>query len=183
MVKLDLQDQEWLLVWGKVHIRTPSGYELPTKRSKKNVDKSAVVLLKKSDCHENVWEPSVNYGHDRSGQRGKKRDHVLKRRSSQRRSSNAQELGCVFQDMTPPKSSSILRKSSDIRKPIRCVKFTKPLYVTLKFETKILRSDTFAQVNLISAAPKIEHRSQEETEWQERGAREAAGKLAKNVFK
>ena len=33
------------------------------------------------------------------------------------------QLGCVFQDMEPPKS--ILRKSSDIRKPIRCVKFTK----------------------------------------------------------
>ena len=35
------------------------------------------------------------------------------------------QLGCVFQDVEPPKSSSILRKSSNIRKPIRCVKFTK----------------------------------------------------------
>ena len=35
------------------------------------------------------------------------------------------QLGCVFQDMEPPKSSSILRKSSDIRKRIRCVRFTK----------------------------------------------------------
>ena len=34
------------------------------------------------------------------------------------------QLGCVNQDMEPPKSSSILRKSSDIRKPIRCVRFT-----------------------------------------------------------
>ena len=32
-------------------------------------------------------------------------------------------------------------------------------------------------------APKFEDRSQEETEWQELGAREAAWKLAKNVFK
>ena len=32
-------------------------------------------------------------------------------------------------------------------------------------------------------ALKFEGRSQEETEWQEQGAREAAGKLAKNVFK
>ena len=31
------------------------------------------------------------------------------------------QLGCEFQDMEPPKSSSILRKSSNIRKPIRCV--------------------------------------------------------------
>ena len=32
-------------------------------------------------------------------------------------------------------------------------------------------------------APKFEDRSQEETEWQEQGAREAAWKLAKIVFK
>ena len=32
-------------------------------------------------------------------------------------------------------------------------------------------------------APKFKDRSQEETEWQERGAREAAWKLAKNVSK
>ena len=32
-------------------------------------------------------------------------------------------------------------------------------------------------------APKFENRSREETEWQEQGAREAAWKLAKNVFK
>ena len=31
--------------------------------------------------------------------------------------------------------------------------------------------------------PKFEDRSREETEWQEQGAREAAWKLAKNVFK
>ena len=35
------------------------------------------------------------------------------------------QLVCVFQDMEPPKSSSILRKSSNIRKPTRCVQFTK----------------------------------------------------------
>ena len=37
---------------------------------------------------------------------------------------STRQLRCVFQDMEPPKSSSILRKSSDMRKPIRCVKFT-----------------------------------------------------------
>ena len=35
------------------------------------------------------------------------------------------QLVCVFEDVEPPKYSSILRKSSNIRKPIRCVKFTK----------------------------------------------------------
>ena len=34
------------------------------------------------------------------------------------------QLGCVFQDVEPPRSPSILRKSSNIRKPIRCVRFT-----------------------------------------------------------
>ena len=38
---------------------------------------------------------------------------------------NPRQLGCVFQDMEPPKSSSILRKSSNMRKPIRYVKCTK----------------------------------------------------------
>ena len=36
--------------------------------------------------------------------------------------STARQLGCVFQDMKPPKS--ILRKSSDMQKPIQRVKFT-----------------------------------------------------------
>ena len=35
------------------------------------------------------------------------------------------QLGCVSQDMAPSKSSSILRNSSNILKPIRCVQFTK----------------------------------------------------------
>ena len=41
-------------------------------RSKKNDDKSAVAMLKKSDWHENVREPVINYvkGHDRSGRPG-----------------------------------------------------------------------------------------------------------------
>ena len=37
----------------------------------------------------------------------------------------SRQLDCVFQDMKPPKFSSILRKRSDIRKPIRCVQHTK----------------------------------------------------------
>ena len=38
---------------------------------------------------------------------------------------NTRHFCCVFQDMEPPKSSSILRKSSTIPKPIRRVRFTK----------------------------------------------------------
>ena len=55
--------------------------EQPSKRSKKNDDKSAVAMLKKTDWHENVRELVVNHanGHDRSGRPDKKRDHELKR--------------------------------------------------------------------------------------------------------
>ena len=35
------------------------------------------------------------------------------------------QLDCILQDMEPPKSSSIFRKSSNTLKPIRCVRFTK----------------------------------------------------------
>ena len=88
--------------------------EQPTKRSKKNDDKSAVAMLKKNDWYENVRELVVNHakGHDRSGRPDKNRDHELKRGPTGRRSSNTRKLGCVFQDMKPPKS--ILRKSSDM---------------------------------------------------------------------
>ena len=101
-------------------------------------------------------------------------------------SSNTRQLGCVFQVMGPPKSSSILRKSSDIRKPIRCVKFTK----AIARHTKI--RDQNPSLGLICPgelhqrnpnAPKFDDRSQEETEWQEQGAREAAWRLAKSVLK
>ena len=93
----------------------------------------------------------------------------------------ARQLGCVFQDMEPPKSTTILRKSSHILKPIRCV-----CSVMLTFETKIHRLERFAQVILISVtpnAPKFEDRSQEETEWQERCDREAAWKPVKKTLK
>ena len=116
--------------------------EQPTKRSKKNDDKSAVAILKKGDWHENVREPVVNCGHDRSGRPGKKRDHKLERGSTGRRSSNARQLGCVFQDMTPPKS--ILRKCTDMRKPIQRVKFTK----AIARHTKKSRPKSFARIYL-----------------------------------
>ena len=115
-----------------------------------------------------------------------KRDtcHELKQGPVGRRSSNARQLGCVFQDMKPPKS--ILRKSSDMQKPIQRVKFTK----AVARHTKI--RDQNPSLGYICPgephernpnAPKFEDRSQEETEWQEQGAREAAWKLAKSVLK
>ena len=67
-------------------------------------------MLKKGNWHESVREPVINFvkDHDRSGRPDEKRDYELKRGPTRRRSSNARQLGCVFQDMTPPKS--VLRK-------------------------------------------------------------------------
>ena len=137
--------------------------EQPSKRSKKNGDKSAVALLKKHEQQYRTVKPVV-YDH----------------------SSNTRHLGCVFQDMEALKSSSILRKSSDIRKPFRCVKFTKAVARLADIR------DQNPSLGMICPgsphqrnpnAPKFEDRSQEETEWQERCAREAVWRLAKSIQK
>ena len=116
--------------------------EQPGKRSKKHDDKSAVAILKKGDWQER--EHVTDECHDRPGKPGKRSDKKLGQNSSQRPSSDARQLGCVFQDMTPPKS--ILRKSTNHAETNpTCKNSQKLLHVTLKFETKILRSDIFAQ--------------------------------------
>ena len=145
-----------------------------SKRSKRNDDKSAVAMLKKYELHDRTGQPVVcrdtrhAQGHGPVGCS----------------SSSTRQLGCVFQDMTPPKS--ILRKSSDIQKPIQRVKFTK----AIARDTKI--RDQNPSLGLICPgephqrspnAPKFEDMSQEETVWQGQGAREAAWKLAKSVLK
>ena len=137
--------------------------EQPTKRSKKNDDKSAVAMLKKGDLHERG--PVTDQGHDRQGKPGKKGDKKLGRRSSQRRSSDARQLGCVFHDMTPPKF--ILRKCTDMRKPIQRVKFTKAIARHTKIRDK---NPSFGYIcpgephQRSPNAPKFEDQSQEETE-------------------
>ena len=138
------------------------GYEQPSKRSKKKRDKSAVAMSKKNERYDRTERPVVDD------------------------SSNTRQLGCVFQDMEPPKSSSILRKSSDIRKPIRCVTFTKAVlhHANNRDQNPSLGMICPGEPHQRSPnALKFEDRSQEETEWQEQGAREAAWKLAKSVLK
>ena len=101
-------------------------------------------------------------------------------------SSNTRQLGCVFQDMEPPKSSPTLRKSSDIRKPIRCVKFTKAVvrHADIRDQNPSLGMICPGEPHQRNPnAPKFEVRSQEETEWQERCAREEAWRVAKNILK
>ena len=87
--------------------------------------------------------------------------------------------------MEPPKSSSILRMSSNILKPIRRVKFTKAVarHADIRDQNPSLGMICPGEPHQRSPnAPKFEDRSQEETEWQEQGAREAARKLAKSVL-
>ena len=88
--------------------------EQPSKRSKKNDDKSAVAMLKKYELHGRRGQPVVDRDtrHERHGSVGCS-------------SPNTRQLGCVFQDMEPPKFSSMLRKSSNMQKPIQRVKLTK----------------------------------------------------------
>ena len=178
---LVLEDQEWLSVWEKCSFAHRQVDAQPTKWSKSNNDKSAVAFLKKGDWHER--ESVTDRYLDRPG-KPDKRSVKSWDKSSQRRSSVARQLGCVFQDMTPPKS--ILRKCTDMRKPIQRVKFTKAIARHTKIRDQnpslgyICPSESHQRS---SNAPKFEDRSQEETEWQEQGAREVAWKLAKSVFK
>ena len=86
--------------------------------------------------------------------------------------------------MKPPKS--ILRKGTDMPRPIQRVKFTKAIarHTKIRDQNPSLGYIFPGEPHERSPnAPKFEDRSQEETEWQEQGAREAAWKLAKNVFK
>ena len=96
------------------------------------------------------------------------------------------QLGCVCQDMEPPKSSSILRKSSNILKPIRCVRFTEAVvrHADIRDQNPSLGMICPGDPHQRNSnAPKFQDRSQEETEWQERYASEAAWRLAQNISK
>ena len=86
--------------------------------------------------------------------------------------------------MKPPKS--ILRKSTNMQRPIQRVKFTKAIarHTKTRDQNPSLGYICPGEPHRRSPnAAKFEDRSQEETEWQEQGAREAAWKLAKSVLK
>ena len=85
--------------------------------------------------------------------------------------------------MKPPKS--ILRKGTDMPKPIQLVKFTKAIarHTKIRDQNPSLGYICPGEPHDRSPnAPKFEDRSQEETEWQESAVREAAWKLAKSVL-
>ena len=133
------------------------------------------------DWHERG--PVTDQCHDRSGKPDKRSDKKLGQKSSKRRSFDARQLVCAFQDMKPLKS--ILRKCSDMQKPIQRVKFTTAFARHTKFRDRnpSLGYNCLGDPHQRSPnAPKFEDRSQEETEWQEQGAREAAWNLAKSYW-
>ena len=143
---------------------------------KKNDDKSAAAMLKKHELHDRTGKPIVC----RDTRHAQGHGPVVCSSSSTR------QLGCVFQDMEPPKLSSILRKSSDMQKPIQRVKFTKAVarHADIRDQNPSLGMICPGEPHQRSHnAPKFEDRSLEETERQEQGAREAAWKLAKSVLK
>ena len=73
-----------------------------------------------------------------------------------------------------------------MQRPIQRVKFTKAIarHIKIRDQNPSLVYICPGEPHQRSPnAPKFEDRSQEETEWQEQGAREAAWKLAKSVSK
>ena len=114
---LVLQDQKWLQIWEKYSYAHRRFDEQPCTRSKKNGDKSAVAMLKKYELHDRTGQPFF----------GRDTRHESNHGPVGCSSSNTRQLGCVLQDMEPPKLSSILRKSSDMQKPIQRVIFTKAI--------------------------------------------------------
>ena len=110
-------------------------------------------MLKKGNWQER--EPIADECHDRPEKPGKRSDKKLGQNSSKRQSSDARQLGCVFQDMTPPKS--LLGRAPTCRSQSNVYNSQRLLRVTLKFETKIPHSVTFVQVNLMSVASTLQN--------------------------
>ena len=160
--------------------KSPNGtmFRLPRKDHLKGTR-----LLHKSENGRGFGE-KCSYAHRQFDEQPSKRSIKNDDKSALSMLKSTRQLGCVFQDMEPPKSTTILRNSSIILKPIRCVRFTNAVLRHANIR------DQNPSLGLIcpgdphqrnSNTPKFEDRSQEETEWQERCAREAAWRLAKRI--
>ena len=133
------------------------------------------------DKKENLLPTNVTIDRGNLGRRVIKK---LGQNSSKRQSSDARQLGCVFHYMTPPKS--VLRKCTDMRKPIQRVKFTKAIARHTKIRDQNPSLGYICPGEpLMSVAPTLQNLriGLRRRQWQEQGAREAAWKLAKNVLK
>ena len=127
-----------------------------------------------------------SYAHRQIDEQASRRFKENGDKSAMAMQKSTRQLGCVFQDMEPPKSSSILRKSSNILKPFRCVQFRKDVvrHGNIRDQNPSLGMICPGDPHQRNPnAPKYEDRSREETECQERCAREAAWRLAKSILK
>ena len=144
---------------------------------------SACSTSQKMDAN---WGDKCSYAHRQVDEQPSKKFQKNGDKSAVAILKITRQLGCVFQDMEPPKSTTILRKSSNILKPIRCVQFTKGVvrHSDIRDQNPSLGYVCPGEPHQRNSnAPKFEDRSQEETEWQERCAREAAWMLATNILK
>ena len=130
-----------------------------------------------SGCRFGEW---CSYAHRQVEEQPRERSKKNDDKSAVAILKSTRQLRCVFQDVKPPKS--VLRKGTDMPKLIQRVKFTK----AIARHTKIRDQNPSLGYICPGApherspnAPKFEDRSQEETEWQEQGAHEAAWNLAK----
>ena len=144
---------------------------------------SSLFYKSKSGCR---FGEKCSYAHRQVDEQLSKRSIKKGDKSAVATLKSTRQLGCASQDMEPPKSSSILRKSSNMRKPIRCVQFTKAVvrHADIRDTNPSLGMTCPGDPHQRNPnAPKFEDRSQEETEWEERCAREAAWRLAKSILK
>ena len=118
-------------------------------------------MLKKHELHDRTGQPVVNRdkSHDRTGPVvNRDTRHESNHGPVGCRSSSTRQLGCVFQDVEPPKS--VIDFTEELRHAETdptCKIHESYCTSRIEFETKILRSDRFAQVNLISVAPMLQN--------------------------
>ena len=142
-------------------------------------------LFYKSESGCRFWE-KCSYAHRQVDEQPSKRSKKNGDNSAVAILKSTRQLGCVFQDMEPPKSTTILRKSSNTLKPIGCVRFTKAVsrHANIRYQNPSLGMISPGDPHQRNPnAPKFEHRSQDQTECQERCFREAAWRLAKSILK
>ena len=142
-----------------------------------------VLQVRKNGCR---FGKKCSHAHRQVDEQPSKRSEKNGDKSAVAILKTARQLGCVEQDMEPPKSTTILRKSSNILKPIRCVRFIKAVlrHANIRDQNPSLGMICPGDSHQRNPhAPKFEDRSQEETEWQERCAREAAWRLAKKILR
>ena len=121
--------------------------EQPCNRSKKKDDKCAVAMLKKHELHGRTGKSVVC----RDTRHEPNHGHIVCN------SSIHDNLVVSFRIWSRRSFSSILRKSSDMQKPIQRVKFTKAVARHTKIRDQNPSLGLICQVNLISVAPTLQN--------------------------